>query len=452
MSYVIVLLVCGAFISFFSLINLRYFALFPLFFLVFFFSQGFYDFKINLPENEIREKYWLYLLALLVMLGLFWIFVFIGFSNAGAFWTLLFLSSIARGVSYVLNYTDGKHLFKYGQILLAFLILANHTISVGTFWLLNQFGRVILELLLSFTIIYHGVWPYFPVEKDQYYGQLLLILICSIRGVFAIQDNTMYGFTFGLINVLLALLLLSYALSYTFKTPSTKREISLRRVLVWEKILQKEKPDPFQWRKDFIRDLKESPHFLHSSIEYLNLFLLLGVIVSYLLPLFWGNPFPQLRYRTGIVLFAFNAFFLKKTQAFSTATRFAFSLVINFSLYISILLLGQQNQTWSSGLQTAVPRLISRNMLCGLSILYANHAPLTNYLKKSDLIFRLFSSLMAMLLNIYLLALLPYNGQFIFSLIILYLGIQWTISYYAYQVIKNYWKSPIEQDPNLLKL
>ena len=147
MSYVIVLLVCGAFISFFSLINLRYFALFPLFFLVFFFSQGFYDFKINLPENEIREKYWLYLLALLVMLGLFWIFVFIGFSNAGAFWTLLFLSSIARGVSYVLNYTDGKHLFKYGQILLAFLILANHTISVGTFWLLNQFGRVILELL-----------------------------------------------------------------------------------------------------------------------------------------------------------------------------------------------------------------------------------------------------------------------------------------------------------------
>jgi hypothetical protein len=41
----------------------------------------------------------------------------------------------------------------------------------------------------------------------------------------------MYGFTFGLINVLLALLLLSYALSYTFNTPSTKREISLRRVL-----------------------------------------------------------------------------------------------------------------------------------------------------------------------------------------------------------------------------
>ena len=57
-----------------------------------------------------------------------------------------------------------------------------------------------------------------------------------------------------------------------------------------------------------------------------------------------------------------------------------------------------------------------------------------------------------MLLNIYLLALLPYNGQFIFSLIILYLGIQWTISYYAYQVIKNYGKTPIEQDPHLLKL
>gem|GEM_PF-2394354 len=54
-------------------------------------------------------------------------------SNGVAFWILLFLSSISRGISYILNYTDGKFLFKYGQILLAFLILANHTITWGTF-------------------------------------------------------------------------------------------------------------------------------------------------------------------------------------------------------------------------------------------------------------------------------------------------------------------------------
>ena len=450
MSYVIVLLVCGVFISFFSLINLRYFALLPLLFSIFFFSQGFYDFKVNLPHNEIREKYWLYFLALLVMLGLFWIFSFLGMSNGVAFWILLFLSSISRGVSYILNYTDGKFLFKYGQILLAFLILTNHTITWGTFWLLNQFWRVLFELLLSFTVIYHGIWPYFPVEKDQYYGQLLLILMLSVRGIFAIQDNTMYGFTFGLINISLALILLAYALSYSFKAPPAKREISLRRILAGEKILQKEKPDPFQLWKDFIRDLKESPRFLHSCIEYLNLFLLLGVIVCYLLPLFWGNPFPQLRYRTGIVLFAFNAFFLKKTQAFSTATRFAFSLVINFSLYISILLLGQQTQGWGSGIQTAIPWLICRNMLCGIAILYGNHPPLPTYLKKSDLIFWLFSSLMAMLLNIYLLTQLPHNGQFLFSIIILYLGIQGTISYYAYQVIKSYGIPEAQPDKNII--
>ena len=108
----------------------------------------------------------------------------------------------------------------------------------------------------------------------------------SVRGIFAIQNNTMYGFTFGLINISLALILLAYALTYTFKAPPAKREISLRRILAGEKILQKEKPDPFQRWKDFIRDLKESPRFLHSCIEYLNLFLLLGVIISYLLPLF----------------------------------------------------------------------------------------------------------------------------------------------------------------------
>lgn len=91
-------------------------------------------------------------------------------------------------------------------------------------------------------------------------------------------------------------------------------------------------------------------------------------------------------------------------------------------------------------------------MLCGIALLYTNRPPLPSYLKKSDLIFWLFSSLMAMLLNIYLLTQLPHNGQFLFSLIILYLGIQGTIFYYAYQVIKTYGTPQPPLDQNLLKL
>lgn len=57
---------------------------------------------------------------------------------------------------------------------------------------------------------------------------------------------------------------------------------------------------------------------------------------------------------------------------------------------------------------------------------------------------------MAMLLNIYLLTQLPHNGQFLFSIIILYLGIQGTISYYAYQVIKSYEIPEPQPDKNII--
>lgn len=438
MPYAIVLLICWGFIAFFSLVNVRYFGLLPLSFLIFFFSQGFYDFKVNLPQNIIREKYWLYILALLVMFGLFGLLTFLWLSNESAFWTLLFGNIFARGGSYILSYEDGKHLFKYGQFILSLLILANEIIANASSNLLETFGWIIASILLSFTVIYHGIWPYFSVEKDQYYSQLLLGLSLSIRCVFAIQEQTMYGFTFSLINITIALSLLNYALAYTFPAPPKKREISLRRVLAGERILQPEKPDPLLRWKDFIRDLKESPGFLHSCLEYLNLFLLLGILVSYILPLLGGTPFHQLRYWTGIALFTINAILLKKTQSFSIATRFAISLMLNFSLYISILLLGQSDGYSSTGITNATPRLILRNMACGLAVLYAKQPPLKKYLQKADLIFWTFSSLLAMLLNCYLLTQLSYPGQLLFSLIVLYLGIQGTISYYAFQVIKNY--------------
>lgn len=437
MTYAIVLLVSWGFIAFFSLINLRYFGLLPLSFLIFFFSQGFYDFKVNLPQNIIREKYGLYMLSLLVMFGLFGLFTFLWLSNESAFWTLFFVTILSWIGSYILGYEDGKHLFKYGQIILSLLIISNQLFTAGFSEILPTVWRIICTLLLSFTVIYYGIGPYFSVEKEQYYSTLLLIVMLSVRAIFALQERTMYGFTFSLINITLALALLNYALHYTFPAPIKKREISLRRILAGERILQPEKPDPFLRRKDFIKDLKESPNFLHTSLEYLNLFLLLGVLISYILPLFWGEPFHQLRYWIGIVLFTLNAFLLKKTQSFSIATRFAFSLVLNFSLYISILLLWNDTST-NTGLSSATPRLILRNMLCGISVLYANKHTLQKYLQKSDLIFWMFSSLLAMLLNCYLLTQLSYPGQLIFSLIVLYLGIQGTISYYAFQVIKNY--------------
>lgn len=99
--------------SFFFLLDVWYFGLLPFFFLLFFFSQGFTDFKLNVPNAVIGDKYGLYLLSLLVFLGAFGILSFLGLQGASALWALLGLSGILRGASYLIPYPDGKELFKY---------------------------------------------------------------------------------------------------------------------------------------------------------------------------------------------------------------------------------------------------------------------------------------------------------------------------------------------------
>lgn len=80
---------------------------------MFFFSQGFTDFKLQVPNAVLGEKYGLYLLSLLVFFGAFGILNFLGLQGASALWTLLALSGILRGASYLLPYPDGKEIFKY---------------------------------------------------------------------------------------------------------------------------------------------------------------------------------------------------------------------------------------------------------------------------------------------------------------------------------------------------
>lgn len=71
-------------------------------------------------------------------------------------------------------------------------------------------------------------------------------------------------------------------------------------------------------------------------------------------------------------------------------------------------------------------------------LFYATMPSLKKYLKKSDLVFWLLTSLVAMLLNIVLLLKLEISGQLVFSLIFFYVGIQGIISYYAILVIKGF--------------
>ena len=86
-----------------------------------------------------------------------------------------------------------------------------------------------------------------------------------------------------------------------------------------------------------------------------------------------------------------------------------------------------------------IPWLIARNILCWLLIFYTKLPWVRAYVKQSDVAFWLITCLVAMLLNIVLLLRLDaITWQVVFSLIFLYLGAWWWISYYVIQLIKEF--------------
>ena len=334
-------------------------------------------------------------------------------------------------ISYFIPYEDGKTLFMHGFLFLGVISWANHLFTIGGDGFFKAVGHTIFLWAVGFWIVYYGLGYFTQIEKKHYYNFIYFTLLFGLFLILKIDDNLLVMLNIDLLVYAGALALITYAPQFASSTPMRQKQLSLRGILAGEKILTPTKVDPFLKLKTFFLELSETPKYLAYGLEYLNVILLIWLLASYLVPLFQGQLVGQLRYWTGILLFLFNTFFLKKNQIFTLVSRFATVLIINFSLYISLMLA-------TNGAESMISRLIARNIFCGLLILYTTSPGIKKYLKKADLIFWLLTSLVAMLLNIVLLLRLEISGQLVFSLIFFYLGVQGTISYYALWVIRSF--------------
>lgn len=276
------------------------------------------------------------------------------------------------------------------------------------------------------------------MENEVHYAFFFAVLLAFGEVLYLSLANPLLSLSLDLFFCGILLLMLSVAERFLPPAePSLRREVSLRRVLAGERLLSPQKKEKKLIFRSWFAFLYQMPPFTKVLLEYLNVGLLIGILIADLVPVFQNIRVQQWRYRLGIGLFLWNAFLLKKSQIFSFVSRFAVALIINFSLYISLIGLGE-------GIQTMLPWLIAWNVLCGVLIFYARFPALKAYLKKIDLMFWLLTTGVAMLLNIVLLMRLSLSGQLIFSLIFFYLGVQGMIAYYALQLIKSYDLAPQE--------
>lgn len=384
--------------------------------------------------TDFIKKYGLYWFSLLVFFWLLWMLEFFNYSYQSSFFILLFLSWIARYVSYFIEYNDGKKLFFHGFLFILALLLWNGYLTEGIPWLSSMSLFALWAAILWFWGLYYLVWAFKEVSKDYQYYFLFSIFLLLLDAVYLNIPSALYALDVDLLIYMLVMWILSYALAhYSKKEIPIRREISLRRVLAGEKILEARKKEiKIPLIQTFAWFVHETPTIIKYLSEYVNVILLLWIVIAYLIPIFQWKIVPQMWYRWWIIFFLINAFLLKKYRIFTVITRFAVVIIVNFSLYISLL-------TFGESITDMIPWLIARNILCWLLIFYTKLPWVRAYVKQSDVAFWLITCLVAMLLNIVLLLRLDaITWQVVFSLIFLYLGAWWWISYYVIQLIKEF--------------
>ena len=134
----------------------------------------------------------------------------------------------------------------------------------------------------------------------------------------------------------------------------------------------------------------------------------------------------HLLYRAVIATFITNVLLLKKVGYNSVVQNLVVFLVINFAIYVSLF------SYFNGDVGSVVSRGIIRNIMSSSMIFYAHRVPmLAKIFTRTDYMYRIVASIGAMIVNVILLMRTELPGQLIFFLVLVYLGLQSMIIYYA---------------------
>jgi hypothetical protein len=262
--------------AFFALLELWYFWIFPLLFLVMFFSQSFVDMRMSLQWTDFLKKYGLYCFSLLAFFWLLWILEYFWLSHEMSFFVLLMFAWIAWYLSYFIDYEDWKSLFFHGFLFILILLLWNSYID----WWSSSFSAMLWFILWIAIVwtwwLWFLVWNFKDVDRKYLYYFYYFILLGILDVIFINVKFHLYAFDIDLAVYLWVMVLLAYALSHYVDKPAIqKREISLRRILAWEKILSHKKDeDKIPFMRTVSEFVRNTPELVKYLLEYLNVVLL----------------------------------------------------------------------------------------------------------------------------------------------------------------------------------
>ena len=415
------------FSTFFYLIGLWYLALLPLAVLVFMLSHGIKNVFTWIKLEILREKWSLILIWLITMIGISWILFFVWVKEISVYMSLLILNILLMFGSHVFDYEDGKLIFEIGAWLMVVVIL--WTILFSS-WFFPFFDAVLLMaslMLWVYAFMQFILWIFYPTDEKWLYEIVILwaiVVWCSIINHFYPAE-----WIFGLSFLLLALVFCGIYVVQNREMPSKQTaRISVRRILAWERIFKKLNVP--QWKISLHEWLENSPKRFERVFEFFNI----GLLIFLLLFFFWwiftsSDVSLWLGYWLGISLFLINTFLLKRIWYATDVSRFALALIANFVLYSVLLISG-------SSIESVLPFLIVWWFLCQIALFFVDRINLTLFSDK-DFVYWMISTFIAFVCNIILLCRVDLPGQFLFSVIFVYVGAELALMYYIFNFLRE---------------
>lgn len=429
MSIIIFLITSSALTLYLYSIWLRYLAILPIVFLIWVFLYYYNKQLIQLKEDNFLQKYNLLIVRLLILWWLIWTLITVGVDINSSRWIIIVANFLLRIWSYFFDYEDGKEIFQYWLYIsiLSFLWYS----AIKSDWM-DSFLKICLNLSVLTSIM---IWsmPIIISTKDKsdhwIYYKLLLSGLISISFIIL---NFIKNPHIAIITNIAILSITLYAIYHYWSRKTDKpiinnEEISLRRILAWERVSQQKVKIKKTWNQKLNQLLQDIPNFNKVWIELLNIFLLAIFILQYINSTSITEIYTkQIIYRITVCLVILNIILLKKIKYNSIIQNLILFIVVNFSIYFSLFSIFKEN-IWN-----IIIWWIIRNIVSSLLMFYIHNIKfIAKILNKIDYSYRIVCVILGMIINLILLAKTKLPGELIFFLFLLYLGIQSMILFYV---------------------
>ena len=413
------------FSTFFYLIGLWYLALLPLAVLIFMLSHGIKNVFTWIKLEILWEKWSLILIWLITMIGLSWILFFIWIKEISVYLLLLILNILLIFWSHIFDYEDGKLIFEIWAWVVVVVILWTVLFLWGFFEFCDAILLLACLMLSVYAFLQFIIWIFYPTDPKWIYEIVILWAVVLWWGII----NRFYPaeWIFGLLLLILALAFCIIYMVQQWEMPAKQTaRISVRRILAGERIFKKLNVP--KWKVMLYEWLENSPKRFDRIVEFFNI----GLLVFLLLFFFWGI-FTSSKislwfwYWLWISIFLINTFLLKRIWYATDISRFALALIANFVLYSVLLITG-------SSIESVLPFLIVWWFLCQIALFFVDRINLTLFSDK-DFVYWVVVTFIAFICNIILLCRVNLPGQFLFSVIFVYVGAELMLVYYIFRFL-----------------